>query len=510
LESLAVVANGVGRMYDGFSAEERRRRFAFKPTTSDVMNVLLQRLCLSLIGGKTLRAAADSGDVVESVLAALREKLSRHKFEFLNGSAEGDLDELEDKLNRTFRSLISPLPVDVAVDEQMIPRDGSEGGTTFDDHREAIGSEFSLVNWVVFMPRKPTANGVLRYILATSLHHTGHGKISYILGSFTNFNKTVPARDAAKVLLLRLRECTPSRQQVRATVDAAFGGVDFAAEMYLKGVDVTAACSSTSNLVSTLFSGLEKRQYRVMERAIGSGMLTLFVYRDNGDMACVTTLAGRRVATPMAMPPGDVLHLYSGGADFLKNLLMQQGASVDEVQTLPRVELLSKLLRVDVSVVRAIVDPPADPDKPLWDSLMAKTSSELQAMCRDRLLPHGGDKSRLSWRLVDNPRRVEDQTVDGLLAQYLPKAMADTEGTFPFWRAHYKDTFNYIDIVDRKNSDIQYPHKMARPTAAVLWSFFQNAIVNAHALYWARTGEYRNIKDWAVELLKCARQRDFK
>jgi hypothetical protein len=273
-------------MYDGFSAEERRRRFAFKPTTSDVMNVLLQRLCLSLIGGKTLRAAADSGDVVESVLAALREKLSRHKFEFLNGSAEGDLDELEDKLNKTFRSLISPLPVDVAVDEQMIPRDGSEGGTTFDDHREAIGSEFSLVNWVVFMPRKPTANGVLRYILATSLHHTGHGKISYILGSFTNFNKTVPARDAAKVLLLRLRECTPSRQQVRATVDAAFGGVDFAAEMYLKGVDVTAACSSTSNLVSTLFSGLEKRQYRVMERAIGSGMLTLFVYRDNGDMAC--------------------------------------------------------------------------------------------------------------------------------------------------------------------------------------------------------------------------------
>jgi hypothetical protein len=160
--------------------------------------------------------------------------------------------------------------------------------------------------------------------------------------------------------------------------------------------------------------------------------------------------------------------------------------------------------------LRLVVEPTPDPNEERLAALKAKTVEELKQLCRDRLLPCTGDKSTLAWRLVDNPRRVEDQSVDSILAQYRPTAQSDKTPAFPFWKKQYKDTFNFIDIIDRKYSELEYPHKMARTTATVLWSFFQNALVNAHALHWARTGEHRNIKDWAVALLKCARLSEFR
>jgi hypothetical protein len=491
------------------TASEKRSRRAFSPCIDDVMNALLQRICMSLMATMTARARGRGPGELDDIFAALRHGLPRNRFDFLNSNVECDLIQLEEMFNTVFSTLVDP-PHTVTIDEQMIGRDDTPGAGTAMPENEEVGSQFSMISWVTFMPRKPTSSGYLRYVLATTLHNRGAGKISYVWRTFTCYNRTMSARDCAVSLVSSLRQMIPPTECVYLTVDSAFGGYDLVCDLLEKGVFVTAACPSTTSLVQLLFSGLAKTQYRVMEKPHGAGCVTLFAYRDNGDMACATSLTAKVRPRPMFLTADNLKYLHAGGVDFLKNLLRELNVPEDNVVGLSRLALLSSLVQRSEDELRPVIEPPTDPNAGKLATLKANTTEVLKEMCKERLLPTTGDKSTLAWRLVDNPHRLEDQSVEGILAQFRPEAGSDKDKSFPFWKQLYKDTFNYIDIVDRKCSELQYPHKMARPTAAVLWSFFHNAVVNAHALYWARTGQHRNIKDWALELLRAARLRHFR
>jgi hypothetical protein len=97
-----------------------------------------------------------------------------------------------------------------------------------------VGSQFSVVSFLTFMPRKPKSSGYLRYVLATDLFHTGHGKISYMFRSYTCFNQTMSAREAAVALVMHLRRMIPSSEHVYLTVDSAFGGFDLVCDLLEK------------------------------------------------------------------------------------------------------------------------------------------------------------------------------------------------------------------------------------------------------------------------------------